>query len=56
MLDIQCDILKHCEHFVFYVTTSCLDEEKFADIQLETILCCIKMGFISPKKITNYNS
>lgn len=51
MFDIQCDLLGHCEHLIFYVTTSYLEEEKFADIQLETILHCIKMGFISPKSV-----
>lgn len=33
MFDIQCDILALCEHLIFYVTTSYLEEKNFADVQ-----------------------
>lgn len=35
------------EHLIFDVTSSHLSEEKFTDIQLETVLHCIKKGLIS---------
>lgn len=51
VFEIQCEILKQCKHLIFYVTTSYLKEERFVDIQLETVLQCIKMGFISSNKV-----
>lgn len=51
VFDIQCDILKQCKHLIFYVTSSYLKEENFVDIQLETVLQCIKMGFISSNRV-----
>lgn len=51
IFDIHCDLLKKCEHLVFYLTSTYLEEEKFVDIQLETVLHCIKMGFISTNRV-----
>lgn len=51
IFDIHCDLLKKCEHLIFYLTSAYLEEEKFVDIQLETVLRCIKMGFISTNKV-----
>lgn len=53
---IQCDILKECKHLIFYVTSSYLKEEKFVDIQLETVLQCIKMGLISSSRVLIINA
>lgn len=36
---------------IFYLTSAYLEEEKFVDIQLETVLHCIKMGFISTNRV-----
>lgn len=51
IFDIQCDLLEKSEHLIFYLTSAYLEEEKFADIQLETVLRCIKMGFISTNRV-----
>lgn len=51
IFDIHCDLLKKCEHLIFYLTFAYLEEEKFVDIQLETVLHCIKMGFISTNRV-----
>lgn len=51
VFDIHCDLLKKCEHLIFYLTFAYLEEEKFVDIQLETVLHCIKMGFISTNRV-----
>lgn len=39
------------EHLIFDVTSSHLSEEKFTDIQLETVLHCIKKGLISKSHV-----
>lgn len=51
IFDIQCELLEKCEHLIFYLTSAYLEEEKFVDIQLETVLHCIKMGFISTNRV-----
>lgn len=56
VFEIQCDILKQCKHLIFYVTSSYLKEENFVDIQLETVLQCIKMGFISSSRVLIINA
>lgn len=47
IFDIQSELLQHCEHLIFYVTSSYLNEERFSDILLETVLHCIKIGLFS---------
>lgn len=49
--DIQCDLLKKSEHLIFYLTSAYIEEEKFVDVPLETVLHCIKMGFISTNRV-----
>lgn len=49
--DIQCDLLKKSEHLIFCLTSAYIEEEKFVDVPLETVLHCIKMGFISTKRV-----
>lgn len=56
VFEIQSDILKQCNHLIFYVTASYLKEENFVDIQLETVLQCIKMGFISSSRVLIINA
>lgn len=51
IFDIHYDLLEKCEHLIFYLTSTYLKEEKFVDIQLETVLQCIKMGFISTNRV-----
>lgn len=48
---MQSELLQQCEHLVFYVTSSYLNEEKFCNIQLETVLHCIKLGLISMSNV-----
>lgn len=49
--NITRDILKECEHLVFYITSSYLNEEKFVDIDLETVLSCKQNGIVSADRI-----
>lgn len=49
--DIYCDLLKKCEHLIFYLTFAYLEEEKFFGIQLETVLYCINVGYISRNRV-----
>lgn len=56
VFEIQSDILKQCNHLIFYVTSSYLKEKNSVDIQLETVLQCIKMGFISSSKVLIINA
>lgn len=51
IFDIQSELLQQCEHLVFYVTSSYLNEEKLCDIQLETVLHCIKLDLISMSNV-----
>lgn len=51
IFDIQSELLQQCDHLIFYVTSSYLNEEKFGDIQLETVLHCIKLVLISMSKV-----
>lgn len=51
VFNIHCDLLKRCEHLIFYLTSAYLEEEKFVDIQLDKVLHCIKMGFISTNRV-----
>lgn len=51
IFDIQSELLQQCEHLVFYVTSSYLNEEKLCDIQLETVLYCIKLDLISMSNV-----
>lgn len=51
IFDIHSDLLEKSEHLIFYLTSAYLEEEKFVDVQLETVLHCIKMGFISTNKV-----
>ncbi|XP_056019408.1 uncharacterized protein LOC130054258 [Ostrea edulis] len=41
--DIHCDILKQCDHLIFFITSAYLEEEAFVGIQLDTVLKCIQM-------------
>lgn len=51
IFDIHSDLLEKSEHLIFYLTSAYLEEEKFVNVQLETVLHCIKMGFISTNKV-----
>lgn len=51
IFDIQSKLLQQCEHLVFYVTSSYLNEEKCCDIQLETVPHCIKLDLISMSNV-----
>lgn len=51
IFDIQSKLLQQYEHLVFYVTSSYLNEEKCCDIQLETVLHCIKLDLISMSNV-----
>lgn len=51
IFDIRCDILNECKHLVFYITSSYLNEEKFGDIDLTTVLICKQNGFLPENRI-----
>lgn len=56
IFDILPNILKECEHLGFFLTSSYIKEKKFVDIDLETVLACIKCGFVSADKVLIINA
>lgn len=54
--DIMCDLLNQSEHLIFYITSSYLKDEKFNDIDLETVLTGIQHGFVSANKVLIINA
>lgn len=51
VFDIFRDILTQCEHLIFYVTSSYLNEECTFNDDLDNVLLCIKEGYIPPYKV-----
>jgi hypothetical protein len=49
--EIQKDIIKQCEHLVFFLTSSYLEEEAFVRIKLDTVLQCIQMKIIPANRV-----
>lgn len=51
IFDIQCDMLKQCEHLIFYISSSYLEEKSSFNTELENVLYCVRMGFISSNRV-----
>lgn len=51
IFDIQCDLLRHCEHLIFFITSSYLKESSFDGINLENLLSCTKSNTFSSNRV-----
>ena len=51
IFDIQCDLLMHCEHLIFFITSSYLKESSFDGINLENLLSCTKNNTFSSNRV-----
>lgn len=51
VFDIFRDTLTQCEHLIFYLTSSYLNEECTYNDDLDNVLLCIKEGYIPPNRV-----